>query len=652
MGVDPLSWEMEGLGGGKPNDMKRSGWVAVGLNTYRKVSTTSTLGATEGIYIGLIFGLGNKEYKSMKVGEDFHVTPHTQNPFYQNAKAQRGELERIISTTLTDIGNEVGQWQLLQHDVRKAEEMLNYYSSDDAAALKTIFVDQVDYYTGGGGGQGEGRLSMAFMRKSNIMPTIVEDFLSMSDLDDLSEGGSLSKLPQVEKNFLKAKWAAYTQWKNLFKEGIDERYRVVKSLCDSKEKYLEERREWLKPHVMQHKMLNNALSRKEGRAGQNNSFFDRPGESRSFTNQTVWLWKPLKTRHNIDRVPDEMYQNPRYIGKNGPVKAYDYHIQEIFLYNSDSDKGGFVGRYPGITEKQIEGYVGGITHMTDAQHKFDHHGILDENEWYYTVWTIDFEKTIFNVMKDGQPTPLEDGAWTIHGYIVTKNMLLLKLLERKCEDEKIEIEMQNIINMDKDKYYLRYHCPKEFGSYMMSKDNMAYEHKDKILDGKNFKKDADDDGKVDVDGKKYVEEDFILFSEDDLKKLKEDGKDSGGLSFDKAGNLVIPGGYDGKGARKMRDAALDVIKDVAQKKLKKFNNYSDVVLQRVSAPEKKETKFVKTTKEFFKNFGVDLKFMVEKGPYQSEMLDALTQGTFKLAGSTFWGPEIIGPLYRSLNIPW
>ncbi|MBW6462384.1 MAG: hypothetical protein K0B07_05040 [DPANN group archaeon] len=653
MGVDSLSWEKGGLGDGHPDHMKRSGWVAVGLNTYRKVNLTSTLGATQGIYDGLLFGLGNKEYKIMKVNEDFHVTPHAQNPFYQNAKAQRGELERIISTTLNDIGNEVGQWQLLQHDVRKAEEMLNYYTSDDEAALKTIFVDQVDYYTGGGGGQGEGRLSMAFMRKSNIMPTIVEDFLSMANLDDLAEGGSLGKLPQVEKNFLKAKWAAFAQWKNLFKDGIDERYRTVKSLCNSKERFIAERRNWLKPHVMQHKMLNNSLSTEGGRAGQNNNFFDRPGESRSFTNQTVWLWKPIRTRHNIDRVPDEMYQNPRYLGKNakyGVVKAYDYHVQEKFIYNADSNKGGFVGRYNWITEKQIEAYVEGLTHMSDAQHKFDHHGKLDENEWYYTVFTIDFEKIIFNVMANGSPTPFEDGTWTIHGYIVTKNMLLMKLLERTCEDEKIEIEMNDIINMDTDKYYLKYHCTKEFGSYMMTKENMVYAHKKKILKGKDFKA-ADENGKLDVDGKKYVESDFILFAEDDLKKLEEDGG-AGGLSFDKAGNLLIPGSYYDGGVRKIRDVALDVLKKIVQKKIRKFNDHSDIVLQRVSAPVKNESKFVKTTKGFFKNFGVDFKWKVEDGPYQSEMLDALTQGTFKLAGSTFWGPEIIGPLYSSFNIPW
>ncbi len=652
MGDDPLSWDMEGLGGGKPNHMKRSGWVAVGLNTYRKVNTTSTLGATQGIYDGLLFGLGNREYKIMKVNEDFHVTPHTQNPFYQNAKAQRGELERIISTTLTDIGNEVGQWQLLQHDVRKAEEMLNYYTSDDEAALKTIFVDQVDYYTGGGGGQGEGRLSMAFMRKSNIMPTIVEDFLSMANLDALAEGGALGKLPQVEKNFLKAKWAAYTQWKNLFKEGIDERYKTVKTLCDSKERYLEERREWLKPHVMQHKMLKNSLSGEGGRSGINNSFFDRPGEARSFTNQTVWMWKPLRTRHNIDRVPDEMYKNPRYIGKYGEVKAYDHHIQEEYIYNYKKDY--FLSKYPWITEKKIEEYVKGLTHMTDAQHKFDHHGDLDEDEWYYTVWTIDYEKTIFNVISNGQPTPIEDGMWTIHGYVVTKNMLLLKLLERKCEDEKIEIEMNDIINMDKEKYYIKYYLFKEHKHYKIHKHSrvLIYENKSKILKGKSFKKNADDDGKVDVDGRKYVEEDFVLFSEDDLKKLKDNDKPGdAGLSFDKDGSLIIPGNPDDT---KTREAALTAIKKVVQKKLLKFNDHRDVVLQRVSKPERQDPfyKKIEKTKEFFNNFGIDLKFWVEKGPYQSEMLDALTQGTFKLAGSTFWGPEIIGPLYRNINVPW
>ena len=434
--VDPLDWQDGGAGVGNPAKIVRIGWIGVGLNTYRKINVTSTLGATQGIYDSLLFNLGQNEYKILKVDESFHVTPSTQNPFYQNAKAQRGELERIISTTLTDIGNEVGQWQLLEHDVRKAEEMLNYFSESDGAALKTMFVDQVDYYTGGGGAQGEGRLSMAFMRKSNIMPTIVEDFLSMASPDDLKEGGSLGKLPQVEKNFLKAKWSAYTQWKTLFKEGIDQRYNTVKSLSMSKEKYLEERREWLKPHVMQHKMLKNALSSEGGRAGTAGDFFDRPGEARSFTNQTIWLWKPIRFRHSINRVPDELYKSPKYVGKKG-VKAYDYFIQEKFIYNPRENKNGqtegFLGRYPWITEKEIEGYVKDRTTVSKLQAKL---GVADlqEDEWYYTAWTIDYNKCVFNVMVNGQPTPFEDGTWEINGYVATKNMMMMKLLERNCED--------------------------------------------------------------------------------------------------------------------------------------------------------------------------------------------------------------------------
>ena len=652
--VNPLDWQEGGIGKYKSSDIVRSGWVGVGLNTYRKINVTSTLGATQGIYDSLMFHLIQEGYKILKVGEDFHVTPSTQNPFYQNAKVQRGELERIISTTLTDIGNEVGQWQLLEHDVRKAEEMLNYFSESDEAALKTMFVDQVDYYTGGGGAQGEGRLSMAFMRKSNIMPTIVEDFLSMTSLDDLKEGGSFGKLPQVEKNFLKAKWSAYAQWKTLFKEGIDQRYSTVKSLSMSKKKYLDERREWLKPHVMQHRMLNNALSSEGGRAGAAGDFFDRPGEARSFTNQTIWLWIPIRMRHKLQRTPNELYNSPKYVGKKG-VKAYDYHIQEKFIYNAGKDKKGqakgLLGKYPWITEKQIEDYVNDRTSISKRDAKF---GAADlrEDEWYYTAWTIDYNKCVFNVMVNGQPTPFEDGTWEIHGYIATKNMMLLKLLERNCEDKKTEIEMNDIINMDREKYYIQYYLHSENGSYRIKKDDMIYKKKDDILGGKNFKKDADEDGNIEIDGKKYKEDDFVLFSEEKLNELKKKGGDK---DIKMGVDIIIPGGpwasSDDNNAQNAREDALKVIQKEAQAKLTKFNEHKDVVLQRVSAP-KKENKAVESFKKTMKNFGIDLRWRVEPGPYQAEMFDELTQGMFKLAGSAYWGGDIVGPLYRKINIPW
>ena len=653
--VDPLDWQEDGgLGGVSAKDVKRAGWVGVGLNTYRKINVTSTLGATQGIYDSLLFNLIQNEYKILKVGEDFHVTPSTQNPFYQNAKAQKGELERIISTTLTDIGNEVGQWQLLEHDVRKAEEMLNYFSESDEAALKTMFVDQVDYYTGGGGAQGEGRLSMAFMRKSNIMPTIVEDFLSMNSTDDMKEDGHLGKLPQVEKNFLKAKWSAYAQWKTLFKGGVDQRYKTVKSLCMSKEKYLDERREWLKPHVMQHKMLNNALSSEGGRAGQAGNFFDRPGEARSFTNQTIWLWKPLRMRHNLNRTPDEMYKSPRHVGKRG-VKAYDYHIQEKFIYNAGKNKKdqakGLLGKYIWLTEKQVEDFVEGRTGIPKRDAKY---GVSDlqENEWYYTVWTIDYEKCVFNVIDNGQPTPLEDGTWIIHGYVATKNMLLLKLLERNCEDMDTEIEMKNIINMDKEKYYIQYYLKSEDGPYGIKKDEIIYKKKKEILGSKSFKEDADENGNIDIDGKKYKEEDFILFSEEKLNELKK----KGGHAGIKIGvDIIIPGSpwasKDDDNARDARESALEVIKNAAQVKLTKFNDHRDIVLQRVSAPTK-ENKAVKNFKDMMEDFGIELRWRLDPGPYYSELFDTMTQGMFKLAGSAFWGGEIVGPLYRKINIPW
>ena len=143
---------------------------------------------------------------------------------------------------------------------------------------------------------------------------------------------------------------------------------------------------------------------------------------------------------------------------------------------------------------------------------------------------------------------------------------------------------------------------------------------------------------------------------DDLEKLQEaDLKKSphsritGGVSFNKAGDLIIPGDKD------KRKAIFKAITTKINKKLLTFNNYSDVLFQRQTKPKGKPSSFkmfTTKTKDFFKNFGVDIRWRMEPGPYQNQTFDALTQGTFKLAGSTFWGPQIIGPLYSKMKIPW
>ncbi|MEA3229669.1 MAG: hypothetical protein U9P44_02030, partial [archaeon] len=307
------------------------------------------------------------------------------------------------------------------------------------------------------------------------------------------------------------------------------------------------------------------------------------------------------------------------------VKAYDYFIQEDYIYN----KKYFLreDRYPWINETLIEGFVSGLT---DIGKKGQKTGIsdIDEDVWYYTVWTIDFEKTVFNVISNGQPTPLEDGTWVLHGYIATKNMLMMKLLERKCEAEKTEKEINDMINMDKDKYFIDYCLMSETGPYKITKNEM-YDKKNDILKGKKFKRNAEKDEKIEVDGKVYTKDDFLLAEKQIIVKIWDNN------------NNDING----------RDDALEKIKNEAQNKLSKLGDFRSIEMRRVSAPKRKKMTFGNSD-QFLKNFGINLKFNVEKGPYQSEFFDFMTQGLFKLAGSEYWGKTILKELYQRMNIPW
>ncbi|MCK4550921.1 MAG: hypothetical protein KAT91_03125, partial [Candidatus Aenigmarchaeota archaeon] len=183
------------------------------------LNPTTAPGGIMGMYYSLMFELPKDNWNPAKPEETIEVSPVHQQ-YYQLVTAQKEQLEGKIKQGMASISQSIADLELVEHDKRKYDEFQEYLDelkSPDAKKkreanlrLKSVFVDQVDFHVGGTG-QGAGRLSLAFMRNNNIMPTVVDDFFRMGSLEDINTG-KLQDLPDVERRMLETKFNAYNQW--------------------------------------------------------------------------------------------------------------------------------------------------------------------------------------------------------------------------------------------------------------------------------------------------------------------------------------------------------------------------------------------------------------------------------------------------------
>ena len=408
---------------------------------YIKINPTMEPGATVKLYHSLVFQLPKWEYDVKKMDEYVEVSPVSKQ-YYQLTMQQKQQLEQQIKQGLANASQAVSDYELLHHDERKYRRYLKYLGlkfngeefvkegESDEHSLKSIFIDQVDYHTGSTG-QGAGRLSMAFMQQNNIFPTIMQDFYEMDKEEDLKEKDRLSDLPVVEKNMLKSKWRAYQQWKNLFMNEVKDRYRRIWELKQGREKSIDEYRNWLKPYIARHKLLEEGLGRKRTRAKLQTLPPTPQGIATSKNEVKLWVWK--------DMLPREVHAVPGEIHAKKPVHPYNH--KQIKALNKKlifDEKDGLKSKYPWITEEWVEEKVDEIVGNE-----------IDKNKHYYAFGVINFDRTNFRYA-DGAET--EDVDIYVEFLLLTHNAMLVKLLEAKAHEEELNRYINQLLGIHKEKF--------------------------------------------------------------------------------------------------------------------------------------------------------------------------------------------------------
>ena len=430
------------------------------FEAYVRLDATGPPGFTSGMLYSLSFQVRKWEYNIVKADEWIEVNPvHAQ--YYQLTHRQKEELEGRIKSGLASTSQSVADLELLMHDERKYREFLHYFGyrtfreiaeeakkKDDAESpdydfidvnedpqkakkhadehsLKAVFIDQVDAHTGEG---------IAMRNIVARWPTLITDFMKMSD-EDIDVNKAMKKLDvsKAEAVVLVTKNKLYQEWKKLFGVEIKSRYNRIKELVKSRKKSVEEYRNWLKPTIARHRMVQEGLASEGGRAGLSTAFIKHESQALALSEIVMWVWKDTGPATEFYKGGTEELAKLMAGVESGKsrLSPYDNWTKKNLIFHPEQ---GLVVKYPWITDEWVKKQL--PTFYPPA------------NRWmlphkpYYAFFIITMERSNIRMPTGAE---LEDGTFDVNAVFLSQNALFVKLLELKAKQEEMNRYVDELI---------------------------------------------------------------------------------------------------------------------------------------------------------------------------------------------------------------
>lgn len=418
------------------------------------LNPTTPPGGTTGIYISLMFQLGKWEWLGrMKVDEWIEVSP-TFAQYYQITLRQREEMETRIKQGLASAAQAVSDLELLKHDYRKYREFIEYFGLEyneatrqwketgkkDEHSMRAVFIDMVDAHTG------EGISIRSIVQR---WPTLIVDFQKLGD-EDIEPDKIKDKLDvsKAEAVVLSTKNRLYVQWKRLFEPEIKARYERIHELVKSREESVKAYREWLKPLVARHKMLEEGLGSASRRAEFKHGkfgFIMIPGTSNAWTSTTIWAWHWV-TLQELEKGGTERLaiENEEEL-----MKADKWTKRELIFH----PKHGLITKYNWITEEWVD----------KKNDEIWRNGWLRRDKLYYAFVIISFLRAN---MRSASGEEIEDTIFSVNGALFSRNVMLVKLLELLAKREEFNRYVDDLLGV-------AHEVPRPEGEPMKTKERFA-----------------------------------------------------------------------------------------------------------------------------------------------------------------------------------
>lgn len=415
--------------------------VSLPRETTIALDFTSPPGGCSGLYYSLCFQLRKWEYHVQKLDEWVEVSPVHQ-AYYQLTQKQKEDLEAKIKSGLASSAQAVADLELLKHDERKYREFLNYFGmrynqekgtfeedakNRDDHSIKAMFIDQVDVHSGDG-------ISMRSI--VSRWPTLITDFMKLSD-EDLNPDKIKDKLDvsKAEAVVLTTKNKVYQQWKRLFEPQLKERYSRIMGLVKSREKSVEHYREWLRPYIARHMMIDEALSRRgdSGIGGFKTGFIHTAGSAVSSSKITLFAWREL-TLPDVFKGGTERLAREIAEGKLNVEKLDKWTLKNLIFHPNH----GLITKHKWITEEWVE-------KQRKWMYSPESGSWLHKNKLYYSCFIINLDK--INI-RSPTGSELEDGVFDVNSILMSNNALFVKLLEIRARQEDMDRYIDELMGIE------------------------------------------------------------------------------------------------------------------------------------------------------------------------------------------------------------
>ncbi len=419
-------------------------------------------GQSEIIYNVWLYRSAKWHWNVYKADEFIAVTPAAP-PALVPLMTQKERLEGKIKSGMASAAQAVADYELLKHDLRKYRDILDFFKKaeqdKDEHVLRSLFVDRVDAYTGEG-------YSMVTMAKR--WPTIISDFIRMpDDVDSPEDIMKRVKVSKAEAVVLRTKNELFKEWKKLFFPDVKERYARIKNLLQSRERSIDQYREWLKPIVSVYKQIRESEEISKPSAELENPlvFAHTP---QGYTYAKLWMYKPI--------MPEEMGKAIILQGQGYDLDPYDDWVRgkckilekkyRIRMYEDKNEKK--------VREKK-EGKNPYYIMVRDLMKELENAGArkkkgeilsahpgpeMDPRFAYYAFVDLDYEVQY----KKGSSGPMvmEDQYFHIYPFILSKNAMLLFHLEMAAKAKAFDREVEELIGVTKVEKRMLESIEKEF----------------------------------------------------------------------------------------------------------------------------------------------------------------------------------------------
>jgi len=402
---------------------------------------TTPMGECSNVYYSFVFQMPKWDYRIRKVEEWMDVSP-VHADAYNLMVAQRQKIESAIKTGLTSATEAITHYELLAHDQRRYEEVLDYFrkGEKDEHVLRSLFVDRVDAFTGEG-------YSMITMAKR--WPTIITDFIRMkTEWDDINKIRDKLDVSQAEATVLKTKNELYVEWKKLFRPVIMDRYARIKTMVDARKKSIDEYKKWLKPYITRHKMMEEYPEKKKPSAFVTNAVMVPGfGQAVMFSGVRLWVWRPFN--------PEEIGKT-EFVGEVKPYGAWDLDPYDDFVKKwipHLNHKYG-VKITDDVVRELMDEWGSSRTDKPLAE--------IDPTRPYYLLFDMVVSRSVIK-------TPPPAGAemenlmlWPMRTFVISQNILLIHMLELWAIEQKFDREVDELIGAPELEEKLRKEVEEEF----------------------------------------------------------------------------------------------------------------------------------------------------------------------------------------------